>query len=139
MLRPRAAAELRNPIAARRPVAAQFILFILLGIIPFFFFFFNWNDHHPLAGVTKRRVLETYIYRRQLTKVINRTRLSHECAYAVPNATASHKRESGRRTHPSPPTNNSYHTHRCLTAIVILRAAIEVRTRRDAHQISPSA
>jgi len=53
------------PPAVRRPVAAQFIfiviLFILLLFRFYFFFFFNWNHHHPLAGVTKRRVLETHL------------------------------------------------------------------------------
>lgn len=37
----------------------RYIIYFI--IIPFLFFFSNWNDHHPLAGVTKRRVLETHL------------------------------------------------------------------------------
>jgi len=64
-----------------------------------------------------------HIYRRQSTKVISRTRLSHECASAVPSyATSTHKRKS--RGSP-PPNNDSYHTHRCLTASILQRVALK--------------
>jgi len=47
----------RCPTTGRGPV--YIIYFIRYYSV--FFFFFNWNDHHPLAGVTKLRVLETYL------------------------------------------------------------------------------
>lgn len=103
-----------------------FIIFFLIGM--------TTTRSQGLPNVKSLK----HIYRRQLTKVINRTHLSTECAYMQcrkPPLLIS-ARAVEEPTIPHATTNNSYHTHRCLTVSVI--RSCPLKFKQDLIHTAPS-